>query len=146
MKTAGYTRNKRRNQKGSVMLEFGLGSTILFLFLFGTADFGRLFYYSIEVTNAAAAGAYYGSMKSSNMTDTTGISNYAKKEAPDISNLQVSSSQVCQDSSGNSESCSTAGAYHYAQVTASYTFNTLFNYPLIPASVSLSKTAMMRGQ
>jgi Flp pilus assembly protein TadG len=146
MKTAENRSKKLRNQKGSAVIEFGLGGTMLLLFLFGTADFGRLFYYSIEVANAAAAGAYYGTLKSSNMADTSGISSYAKQEAPDISNLSVSSSEVCQDSSGNSEDCGTAGAYKYVQVTASYTFNTLFSYPLIPPSVSLSNTVMMRGQ
>jgi len=128
------------------MVEFALSSTLLFLFLFGTADFGRLFYYSIEVANAAAAGADYGSFKSSNMTDTAGISTAAKNEAPEISNLKVDSSQVCQDNNGASALCNAAGAYQYVQVTTSYTFQTLANYPLIPASVNLTKTVMMRGK
>src|SRR5713226_6481438 len=86
----------RRNQKGSAMVEFALGSTVLLLFLFGTADFGRLFYYSIEVANAAAAGADYGSFKSTNMTDTAGISTTAKNEAAEISNLRVDSSRFAR--------------------------------------------------
>ena len=65
----------RKHKKGSAMLEFALGMPMLMLFLFGTADVGRLFYYSIEVANAAGAGAAYGSLNPGNMTDTTGISN-----------------------------------------------------------------------
>src|SRR5437660_6191327 len=136
----------RRNQKGSAMVEFAMGSTVLLLFLFGTADFGRLFYYSIEVANAAAAGANYGTYKSANMTDTAGISTAAKNEAPEISSLHVDSSQVCQDSNGASALCNAAGAYQYVQVTTSYTFQTFVDYPLIPSSVNLSKTVMMRGK
>lgn len=136
----------RRNEKGSAMLEFALGMPLLMLFLFGTADFGRLFYYSIEVANAAAAGAVYGSLNSGNMTDTTGISNAAKNDAPEILSLTVASSQVCQDSNSNNVPCTTSGAYQYAKVTTSYTFQTLFSYPLIPSSVSLSRTVMMRGK
>lgn len=135
----------RKHDKGSAMLEFALSMPVLILFLFGTADFGRLFYYSIEVANAAAAGAVYGSLNSGNMTDTSGISKAATNDAPEISNLTVASSEVCQDSNGNSVACNTSGAYQYAKVTTSYTFQTLFNYPLIPSSVSLSRTVMMRG-
>ena len=135
----------RRDQKGSAMLELAIGMPVLFLFLFGTADLGRLFYFSIEVANAAAAGANYGSFHTSNMTDTNGIANAATNEAPEVPNLQVISSQVCQNSSGNVVSCTTGGAYKYVSVTASYTFQTFFNYPFIPSSVALSKTVMMRG-
>jgi Flp pilus assembly protein TadG len=128
------------------MVEFALSSVIMLPLLFGIADFGRLFYASIEVANAAAAGAHYGSRVASNMTDTTGISTAAKAEAPEISSLTVSSSQVCQDSSANSISCGTSGAYQYVKVTTSYMFATLFNYPAIPSSVALSRTVMIRGK
>jgi len=127
------------------MLELALGMPMLLTLLFGTADLGRLFYFSIEVANAAAAGANYGSYQTSNMTDTAGISNAAKNEAPEVPTLQVSSSQVCQNSSGAAVSCTTGGAYKYVSVTASYTFQTLFSYPGIPSSIALSKTVMMRG-
>ena len=148
MKAITTIRSKRirPSQKGSLMLEFALGSTLLFLSLFGPADFGRLFYYSIEVANAASAGAMYGSYKSSNMTDTDGIQTAAKSEAPEISTLKVESSVVCQDDTGNSELCNAPGAYQYVKVTTSYTFQTIVSYPLLPSSVKLSKTVMMRGQ
>ena len=137
---------RRKSQKGSAVLEFALGSTILIPLLFGVADFGRLFYASIEVANAAAAGASYGSRTVANMTDTTGISSAAKNDAPDISSLTVNSSVVCQNDEGEAASCTTSGVYKYVTVTASYTFNTLFSYPVIPSSVALTKTVMMRGQ
>ena len=145
-KTAAVADGRRRRQRGSAALEFALGSVILIPLLFGAADFGRMFYYAVEVANAASAGAVYGSYNASNMTDTTGISNAAKNDAPEITNLGVNSSQVCQNSSATTVDCTTPGAYKYVKVTTSYTFNTLLSYPLIPSSVSLSKTVMMRGQ
>jgi len=135
---------RKRSQKGSAMMEFALGSTMLMLFLFGTADFGRLFYASIEVQNAAAAGANYAAYSTTNLSDTTGISNAAKNEAADFPSISASSSEVCQDNTGATASCTTAGAYHYAKVITTYTFNTLFSYPLLPSSVALTKTVMMR--
>ena len=128
------------------MLELALGMPMLLLFLFGTADFGRLFYASIEVANAAAAGAYYGSLNSTNMTDTAGIRQAAQNDAADLSNLSVDATKVCQDSSANAVSCGTAGAYQYVKVTTSYTFQTLCSYPLIPSSVAISQVVMMRGK
>lgn len=142
--TCSATRRKR--QKGSVMVEFAVGSTILMLLLFGVADFGRLFYASIEVQNAAAAGASFGSLSTANMTNTTGISTAAKYETQNLTGVTVTSSKVCQGSTGTSVTCTTSGTYQYSQVTVSYTFNTLYSYPLIPSSVALAKTVMMRAQ
>ena len=141
------TKSRRRaGQKGSALMEFALGAAVMIPLLFGTADFGRIFYASIEVANAASAGASYGSFTVANMSDTTGIASAATNDAPDLANLQVTSSLVCQNSSGAAVSCTTSGAYKYVSVTASYTFNTLFSYPTIPSTVSLSRTVMMRGQ
>lgn len=128
------------------MIELAVGLPMLLLFLFGAADFGRLFYAAIEVANAAAAGANYGALKSTNMTDTAGIRQAAQNDAVDLSNLSVDSTKVCQDSSGNAVSCTTAGAYQYVRVTTTYTFQTLCSYPLIPSSVALSQVVMMRGK
>jgi len=138
--------NRRRKQRGSAFVEFALASTLLVPLLFGVMDFGRLFYASIEVANAAAAGANYGSRNAGNMTDATGISTAAKNDSPDLPSMTVASSKVCQDNSGASVDCSSSSAYQYVSVTASYTFQTTFNYPLIPSSVPLNKTVMMRGK
>jgi Flp pilus assembly protein TadG len=137
---------RRQNQKGASMVEMALCMPVLLMFLFGAADFGRVFFTAIEVANAAAAGAYYGSYSTANMTNTSGISTAATNEGADIANLTVTSSQVCQDSQGNSVSCATTNAYQYVKVTTSTTFQTLFSYPLIPQSVALSKTVMMRAK
>jgi Flp pilus assembly protein TadG len=128
------------------MIEVAIGSTILIPLLFGVSDFGRLFYASVEVANAAAAGASYGSHTVAHMSDTSGIASAAKNDAPELTTLQVTSSQVCQDDNANIVSCTTSGAYKYVKVTASYTFNTFFSCQVIPSSVALSKTVMMRGQ
>lgn len=137
---------RQTKQRGSAIIEFAIGSTVLIPLLFGVTDFGRLFFAAVEVTNSASAGAMYGSRSVANMTDTAGISTAAKADAAELATLQVTSSLVCLDSDSNVISCATTGAYKYAKVTTSYTFNTLFNYPGIISSVALSKTVMMRGE
>jgi Flp pilus assembly protein TadG len=144
------TTNARRDQKGSAIIEFSVIATIMLLLLFGVADFSRLFYESIEVVNAAAAGAHYGAFSSatqtSNYTDSTGIIDAATAEAPELTGLIVNPTTVCQDDTGGTALCNASGAYKYVSVNAVYTFQTLLRYPLIPSSVTISKTVMMRYQ
>jgi Flp pilus assembly protein TadG len=47
------------NIKGQSLVEFAMLIPLLLLFVFGTFDLGRLFYYKIVFTNAAREGAHY---------------------------------------------------------------------------------------
>jgi len=82
------TANKTR-KSGSAMTEVALVLPPLLLLMMGVADFGRVFYASIEVANAANAGALAGSYKVPNASNTTLISNAAKNDAPDLSGVTV---------------------------------------------------------
>src|SRR5258708_3098749 len=143
-------KSSRKAQNGSAIVEFALVGTVMLLLFFGVADFSRLFYDSIEVVNAAAAGAHYGAfnsgaLDSSNSADSTGIINAAKAEAPELNGLTVNPTTVCQDDTGATALCSASGAYKYVSVNTAYTFQTLLQYPLIPSSVPISKTVTFRS-
>jgi len=51
----------RRARAGQAIVETALLFPILCLLVLGSTDLGRVFYYSIEVTNAAREGARFGS-------------------------------------------------------------------------------------
>lgn len=51
----------RRRKAGQAIVETALLFPILCLLVLGSTDLGRVFYYSIEVTNAAREGARFGS-------------------------------------------------------------------------------------
>ena len=67
------------SEAGNSLVETGFFLPLLLLLLMGVADFGRAYYLAIEVAGAAHAGAVYGAQ---NITDTTGMQNAAKLNAP----------------------------------------------------------------
>jgi Flp pilus assembly protein TadG len=135
---------------------------MLLALLLGVIELGRYAYISILIGNAARAGAAYGAQSLPQSVDTTGIQTAAgndfKNNGQNVSNLTVSSVTSCGcDNSGTITgfACSTSANLaagtctpgHWVvmvSVTASGTFNSLFNYPGIPKSLTISNTATLR--
>jgi Flp pilus assembly protein TadG len=88
--------------RGQAIVETALLLPILMLLVMGTADLGRVFYYSIAVTNAAREaarqGTYYDPISNSNAYDTYAqVLAAARQEVPnDVTlNPPVSSPSHC---------------------------------------------------
>ena len=152
-------RRIRLARSGQSIVEVALMLPFLLLLLLGVIEVGRFLYIGILVGNAARAGAAYGTQSLVKSVDTAGIAvaadNDFQNNGQSVGNLTVASSVSCGcDSSGTitTAACTGTGAGTCAagqwavtvSVTASGTFNALFNYPGIPTSISLSKTAVMR--
>ena len=153
----------RRSQAGQTLVELAFLVPILAGLALGVIEMGRYAYIGILVGNAAEAGAAYGAQSLPQSVDTAGISKAAKYDfggtgstnGLNISTLTVNSSVSCGcDSAGTTTAvvCTAAGAGTCAtghwvvivSVTASGTFNKLFNYPGVPNSLSISRTASIR--
>ncbi len=106
---------------------------LAFLFVIGI-DFARVFYFSITVTNAARNGASYGSQDATHAADTAGIQAAALADATNLRPAPAVSSTAATDADGNP--C--------VQVTVTYTFQSITNFPGVPGSVNLSRTVQMR--
>jgi Flp pilus assembly protein TadG len=125
---------------------------LLALLFAGTVDFGRVFYKTMAVTQAARAGAQYGS--SMNGYDITEMEAQAMSAGSDITGLTVAASYDCTCYNGGSESvmvcnsgtCPTGQNRVYVTVTANATFTTVMNYPGIPNNVPIVRAARMRFQ
>jgi Flp pilus assembly protein TadG len=79
-----------RAETGSALIELALVVGLLGVpMLLGTAEMGILAYDSIEVTDAANAGALYGMRSSTFSADTTGITTAAKAEASDFATIMT---------------------------------------------------------
>jgi len=135
--------------KGASLVEFGLLLPLLCLLLIGVIDFGRAYYLDIEVSNAAHAGALYGTQ---NSTDITGMQNAATGDAQDVTGMTATATYGCECSDGSSVTplCSSqptcgVNAVNYVQVTTSATYHPLFPWPGIPSSVSLQGSAKLRA-
>jgi len=141
---------------GAALVELALVTPILLLLVFGAVDFGHAYYVGIEVANAAHAGAEYGSQ---NPSDTAGITAAAKQSASDLPNLTVTvPTWGCECSDGSSYSANCApmpvcsanssrggNVVHRVQVTISAVYKTLVPWPGIPTSLTLTRTATIRG-
>src|SRR5207302_2695949 len=103
---------------------------IAFLFLVAV-DYSRVFYFSLTVMNCARNGAIYGSdpTQAAILSPYTSISQAALADATNLSPQPTISSKTV-----------TSGGYTYIEVTATYQFNTLTQYPVIHSRVDLSQT------
>ena len=115
-----------RSTSGQSLVELAVAGPFVVFLLLGLLEFGQVAYYSIEVTNAAKAGASYGELSSANAYDQNGIKLAALAAvAPDISssNLQVTSSRSCICSDGTQllsclpSACSASNTYIESTVT-----------------------------
>ena len=150
-----------RRQSGQSLLEVALMLPFLLLLLLGVIEVGRYAYIGILVGNAARAGAAYGAQSNPQAVDTTGITNASLNDFQSNgqgSNLTVTSAVTCGCDSGgvlttagctpasnaNAGKCAAGHWVVMVTVTASGTYSSLFNYPGIPSSISISRSAAMR--
>jgi len=102
---------RSRAESGQALAEFALILPMFLLILLGTVDLGQLIYVVIEAASSARAAAEYGSQSAVTAADTAGMLQAAQQDAPDLTNLTVTSSTItcaCWTAPGTSVSCSTA--------------------------------------
>jgi Flp pilus assembly protein TadG len=125
-------------------------------------ELGRYSYISILVGNAAHAGAVFGAQNLVQSANAAAIQTAATNDfndnANDTQNLKLTSvtptltcgcdnagtvtTAAC--SGGTAGTCSTGHWVVTLAVTATGTFHSLFKYPGIPASITVSRTSTMR--
>jgi Flp pilus assembly protein TadG len=135
-------------RRGSSLVEFALVAPLLLLLLAGVLNYAMALRVAIAVSDAARAGAQYGSLTPANAADTAGMSAAARNSAPELTGMVATGSKICK-CSGASVSCaaSCAGPLAvYAQVTASATAPNWFRYPGLPFSGAVAATATMRAK
>jgi Flp pilus assembly protein TadG len=141
----------RRSEYGGAMVELAVVLPVLILLAIGVMDYGRVFFTSIAVANAARAGAEFGAAVTGNQNDQTEIQNFAKLDGAEASPITVTSSTVCK-CGGTVVTCSgsTCAGYGvprvYIQVTASKNVALLLKYPGLSTTVTISRTATFRAQ
>jgi Flp pilus assembly protein TadG len=102
---------RRHAESGQALAEFALILPMFLLILLGTVDLGQLGYMVIEMAGSARAAAEYGSQSAVTAADAAGMLQAAQQDAPELSNLTVTSSTItcaCWTAPGTSVSCATA--------------------------------------
>lgn len=142
-----------RNGRGQALVELALLMPIFILLILGAAEFGRLAYAAIEVSNAARAGVAYGAQTHITASDGAGMTAAALADAPNVSTISVSSvSNFCVCSTGGSLTCTNALAscpsparvIEYVQVNTTANVNPLIHVPGLPNTFTLHGQAIMR--
>lgn len=167
-------KHRIRSSNGSALIELALTLPLLALLFVGAAELGRVAYFSIELSSAARAGAAYGSQNKNIAfapTSATLIQTVAQDDVPDITlTWSTPPTQACtcetvyasgsaptynpstpgSCASATITGCSISNATEsqypisYVQVAPQATINTMFHYPGIPTSFTLSGYAQMR--
>jgi Flp pilus assembly protein TadG len=125
----------RISRRGAAAVELALLLPVLAFLFVAIVDFGRVFYYSQTVENAARAGALY--LSDDDAVATSPYATVTDAALADASNLNPQptvASSSGTDASGNP----------YVRVTVTWTFHLLVNYPGIPGTVTLARTVQMR--
>jgi Flp pilus assembly protein TadG len=165
----GGDRNLRmRSQRGQSLVEVVLLTPVVLALLLGTIEMGRYAYLSILVGNAARAGAAYGAQSLPLSVDAIGIQTAADNDfqnnGPATGTLTISgggpsgSYTSCGCDSGgtitaatcspnvnpNAGICASGHWVVMVSVKAVGTFSSLFSFPGIPTSITVTQTATMR--
>jgi Flp pilus assembly protein TadG len=120
-------------RKGVAAVELAVLLPFLAFIFVVTVDFSRIFYDALILSNCARNGALYACANPTNSLDTTGIQNAALADASNLSPTPTVTSTTGTNSDGN-----------YVQVTVTWTFQTITNYPGIPSTITLTRTVQMR--
>jgi len=125
-----------KRRRGIAAVELALLAPFLVFLLLIAVDYCRLFYYSQVVTQCARNEALYiGDPFAATQSPYADYIAAAKADAsPEIqSQLNTPAPVYNSDTNGS-----------YADVTVSYPFTTLTNYPGIPSSVTITRTVRVR--
>jgi Flp pilus assembly protein TadG len=149
-----------RDDAGSALIELALMLSLVGVpLMLGTVYLATIFRASIEIANAAHAGALYGMRSSTYAEDTSYIISAAQAEASDFGTaLSVTPTvfYACSNAEGGTQYATPAlanaactGSVHsleFIQVVASATVTPLGSIAGMPGSITLSNTSVMEVQ
>jgi hypothetical protein len=131
---------------GQTVLEMALLMPMLLMLLIGLIEIGRYAYFDILISNAARAGAQYGAQSVIQSADVNGIRAAAQNDG--LAAMTITTAQECGCTAAGLGGCPTGGVCPlplvYVKVTATDTYASLFSYPGLPRSLTLTSTVTMR--
>jgi Flp pilus assembly protein TadG len=163
----GKSRNAAgRAQAGNALVEFAVIAPFMIVLIVGIIDLGRFAFFSIQVANAARAGAAYGSQSIGTAFNPTGmaaavvadvspnpIGTITASPAPtflygcyDTTNASLATPFPAATTASGGCSVSTQTPVPYVKVNATGTLSSLFKVPFIPQNITITSTSIMRVQ
>ena len=155
---------RQHSDAGGAVVELALVLPLIVLVFVGTIDFGRVFYASQALTNAARAGAQYGAHSAARSADLAGMKSTAEA-ATNTPGIVATPSRLCQCASDTgtftatlpsandctsptATSCPSGHRVVTVTVQTTKTFDTAMagGLPSFLQSLTLTRTATMRAQ
>jgi Flp pilus assembly protein TadG len=140
-------------ESGNALVELAFSLPLFLILIAGGSEIANLAWGSVQINNAARAGAAYGSISRANAANTTYIGLAAQNEAPKFitsPSTQVTSTQLCScvgtDGTSTSIACDTNALSNCASpnvIQVAVKVNTqapvtpLVHYPGLPASYNV---------
>jgi Flp pilus assembly protein TadG len=145
-----------RAATGAAFVELVVVLPVLVVLVVGCVDLARVFYYTIELTNAARAGAQYASHSPGNAQETALIEAAARAASPNITFTANASEPLClcaqNDGAGQpwatiacTNNC--VSGYHVVSqvtVTTRRDFSPISPFPGLPRTLRLVRSVTMR--
>ncbi len=132
------------------MIEFALVTPLLLLLIAGVLDYSNALRTAMAVSDAARAGAQFGTLSTANSSDYTGMQNAARNSVPNLPGMTATATRLCRCSDGSPVSCGGTciggGVRVYVSVTTHATVPNWFNYAALPFSGQVTGTAVMRAR
>ena len=140
---------RKLRSRGSALVEFSIGTSAMFLLLFGAMDFGRAMHSASVVASSARSGAQYGVQSLPNSGNTDGIRTAAQNDAYGNTNLVVTPRRFCTCQIGGAEmscsaNCGATVPQIYVEVQTTLPFQTVLTYPGLPNPMTMRGFARMR--
>jgi Flp pilus assembly protein TadG len=140
-----WLRLMRGSESGQALIELAVVGSLLVLIALGMIEFSPVIRSSIEVSNAAKAGAQYAAQNGATASDSTGIQNAAAAAAPDLSGLTATSSYACVCSDGSSSTCQNTDCAN-SHIEESVTVNTQVNVTPMLELPGFSQSYTLNGK
>jgi len=154
-------RKRWKSDKGGALMELALSLPLLIILFAGTADFARAFYTSMSLTDAARAGAQFGSYNAAQTGNFTGMQATAQA-ATSLTGVAANATRLCQcaDDAGvftptatandcvSPEATSCPGRHRVVTVTVqtSKVFNSILGgLPSFMRTLVITRSATMRA-
>ncbi|MBI3522298.1 MAG: pilus assembly protein [Chloroflexi bacterium] len=122
--------------RGQSLIETALSLSILVFLLIGGSDFARVYATQVAVLNAARAGVEAGSIKTA--ANDAAIITYVSDELSRVPGYRAADATITVAHSVG------GGGENLTTVRVQYVYRTLIAWPLVPKTVNLDRSAVMR--
>ncbi len=141
-----HIRKAMRNEDGNALVEFALIVPVLLIMIMGLVDAGRAIGANARLGNGVTAGLRYALTDSYAVTAISSAALDGSRYA--ASDVTVAVQRFCECPDGTAVDCSgtcTAGFKRiYVLVAMTRTQDTIFSYPVIGSSVTVSRTSSLQ--